>query len=227
MSQLGRTVKLDGGKLKEFRVAKGLTAAALADRCDVSLKTVSNAERNHPVLVETVRLMAEELGIDISAMLPEGQLPPVRVNNGQVLLNQSQTPGQRASIRIVTTIEFDAFGPAEQAQFLNLLTRLSDAVCPMTITKTEAGSTIITIEMDQMDIPYLVEALLRRELDRLGVVGIIVPDDQRTVDVKDRGRQFIKEEIWKVRKHMDPLAAAFSIDSMGGEIHYMRTRPEA
>lgn len=80
---------LDGEKLRQIRVAKGISQEKLALMCNVNKRTIQRAEKGHPVALETVAFIAEAVQVP-SATLRSTQMelfePTAKAWNDVVLI---------------------------------------------------------------------------------------------------------------------------------------------
>ena len=83
-----------GRRIREYRLARNLTAEALADRTGLSIGTVLNAEKGRNPKLETVVRILRVLGRleNLNAFLPEPTVSPM-----DLLKRGSRKKRQRAS----------------------------------------------------------------------------------------------------------------------------------
>lgn len=59
---------LDGEKLRQIRIAKGISQEKLALMCNVNKRTIQRAEKGHPVALETAAFIAEAVQVPPSTL---------------------------------------------------------------------------------------------------------------------------------------------------------------
>ena len=87
-----------GRRLREYRLARDLTAEALADRAGLSITTVLNAENGRNPKLETVIRILRMLGRleNLNAFLPEPRVSPMELlRRGTPKKRQRASPGRR------------------------------------------------------------------------------------------------------------------------------------
>lgn len=67
-------------KIREVREQRGWTQEDLADASDVSLSTIHRAEEGANVRLDTLALIAQALGVDVSDLLPKADSPVIYDN---------------------------------------------------------------------------------------------------------------------------------------------------
>ncbi|MFK3852301.1 helix-turn-helix transcriptional regulator [Agrobacterium pusense] len=79
---------LDGEKVKQLRLAKGLSQERLALLCNVNKRTVQRVETGAPVALETAAFIAEALNVPALSLraLQQVQTNPAQRVTGEVIL---------------------------------------------------------------------------------------------------------------------------------------------
>jgi transcriptional regulator with XRE-family HTH domain len=154
-----RTVKADGEIVKQLRLNKGWRPEDLARRAGCSKKTVENVERGANAYLFTLQNIAEALDVEFRALLPKVEC-------------ESKEP-RFVEVQIKLSIPYAEFDESEQlvtlVRSLNLLLQGKHEIGAL---KVQEGSTIVTLEMDAVDVGELIELLLTGKLDELQIIGI-------------------------------------------------------
>ena len=71
--------RIDGNRLRAFRIERGWTQKILAHRTGFSLATIGKLERGRPVQANTVYTVAIALGVPVSDLTSDWDLPQVKI----------------------------------------------------------------------------------------------------------------------------------------------------
>jgi transcriptional regulator with XRE-family HTH domain len=134
----GRTLRVDGGKLRKLRAGRGWRQEDLARKAGCHLKSVRNAENGEPVVVPTLAAIAGALKVEPKDLLLADQ-------------DQAQpTATFRLQLVIETDIEKLNHSPRLHS-LIELLTKMLQAADgEITITDMKAGSIIVTLAMNEV-----------------------------------------------------------------------------
>ncbi|WP_168219251.1 helix-turn-helix domain-containing protein [Limnoglobus roseus] len=147
--------------MKQLRAAKGLTAESLADKCGVSVKTVSNAERGKEVLIDNVARLADVLGVKAAELIFQPERNPIaRPLQLSIHINLPD----RASAETGLIGNF--------IKLLEMMVQSEEMANLISVTK---GSIIITLEMGEADVAKLV-VIFPRFRDHASQYVQLLPD---------------------------------------------------
>lgn len=156
-SDSSRTRAVDGQKLTELRLAKGLSVEDLAEKSKVSEKTIRSMQKGARCYINTVRVVAAALGVQCATLLTGDPPAP---------------PHSSDRIRVVIHLprnlkEFDQAD--ELRQILESLQTLLGGDLEMDVQDIESGSIIVTFEMNESGVFSLYSAILDGSIKALGI----------------------------------------------------------
>lgn len=136
-SSIDNRVKvLDGKKIERLRMARGFSVAELAKKAKLSQKTMGNARNGKPVLLGTIKLLADALGVTYGELLLESEASDAMLS-------------RRVRIKIAVEGDIRELENSPYLKdFLNLLTKML-ATEDIQNTNVEGGSIILTLVMSE------------------------------------------------------------------------------
>jgi transcriptional regulator with XRE-family HTH domain len=137
----GRTVRVDGEKLRKLRAGRGWRVEDLAQKAGCHVKSIQNAENGKNVVVATLAVIAGALKVEPKDL---------------ILQDQAQPPtGFR--LQLVFEADLEKLNHSPQLHTLvELLTKMVSATGEITIKDVKTGSMIVTLAMNEEDALRLV-----------------------------------------------------------------------
>lgn len=191
--------KVEADRLHELREARGWSQETLARKAGIDPKTLSSLLGGKECRIETLRLIADALGVQPAEIIKGAKTdPPPHIPKG--LFKPS-----RFKARLRLDLDFNSYDELKDAHELIavLMNRLEFPNEP-DITGFDEGSVLITLSMDGEDLEKLIQAYLRHRLDDLHIGAITVLSDEfpmpynlpKTIDAEVR-------EQWQAVRRAD------------------------
>jgi transcriptional regulator with XRE-family HTH domain len=201
--------KVEVDRLHELREARGWSQETLARKAGIDPKTLSSLLGGKECRIETLRLIADALGVKPAEIIKGAKTdPPPHLPKG--LFKPS-----RFKARLRLDLDFNSYDELKDAHELIavLMNRLEFSDEP-DVTGFDEGSVLITLSMDGEDLEKLIQAYLRHRLDDLSIGAITVLSDEfqvpynlpKTIDSELR-------EQWQATRTADmPPEIPFDVD---------------
>jgi RNA polymerase sigma factor (sigma-70 family) len=171
------TVQADEDLVKRLRTEKGWSQEELANRANVSKKTVENMEASRPTYAGTLAKVARALGVELKQLLAPDRPP---VSNGQP--GSGDVAQTRSSIEIVIKGDFDHFTEEKESQFLGCIRTLLHITGDIRIVNIREGSVVLTVELTSEQANQLLQAVQAGALAKFGVLDARLVDTPREAD---------------------------------------------
>lgn len=159
-----RSLTADGQAIERFRLEKGWSIEKLAQRADVSDKTVRNLIRGERAYLCTLQSVADALGVELRALLKNQPQP-------------ATPPAERTfQVSIVLSIPYQDFDQSVQlTTFIQQVMSAIKAKSDIPVVSVSQGSTAISVEMTAEELYQFAQALHHRAFEEAGVSALIFP----------------------------------------------------
>lgn len=187
---------LDGEKVKQLRLAKGLSQERLALLCNVNKRTVQRAETGAPVALETAAFIAEALNVPALSLraLQQIQTNPAQRVTGEVILvpvNSGRRIVDAIRLSFETKLTFEV---EPRTDNVNLLGRIAELLEPMVPNiwaepQNEYSSTYAEVIRRQADVNEILPALAAIGINVF--VGAYTASRQHPLYDMDEGHKYV------------------------------------
>jgi transcriptional regulator with XRE-family HTH domain len=161
-----KMLKVNGEALRQLRRNAGMTIEELARKANVSARTINSYQAGKEAQISTLKLVAESLRVPFSSLLAEPYIEPTPVESAR-----------RVNVHITLSIPYEEFDQSVQLSGLiaaiQSLTNASRQISPIAVIN---GSTVVSLEMDEDDLPLLINAYAEQKLKPLGVTKLDLPN---------------------------------------------------
>lgn len=165
--------KVEADRLHELREARGWSQETLARKAGIDPKTLSSLLGGKECRIETLRLIADALGVQPAEIIKGAKTdPPPNIPKG--LFKPS-----RFKARLRLDLDFNSYDELKDAhQLIAVLMNRLEFPNEPDITGFDEGSVLITLSIDGEDLEKLINAYLRHRLDDLHIGAISVLSDE-------------------------------------------------
>lgn len=213
MANSKRSVVVDPEEVRRVRNSKGWTAAILAEKTDLSLRTIQKVEGGEAVSTATARVIAHALGVPYEVLVPTAAT--VRPNK----------------LRAHLVFEFDIRDTANQEQlqaFLHLLTQFLPHPESVNLKDFSIGGKSITFDTSPENAYYLLTPRSIIQDDALEFIAETAAGDEYNRGISNSASQTVAMIIRFVTSFRVLIEnPARSPDSRRDETRFLETQPDA
>jgi transcriptional regulator with XRE-family HTH domain len=172
------TVKPCGKKIQELRMAKGWTGSDLAERAQLSPRTISNVEADKNVFLTTLRCIADALQCKVSDLLTyDATWEPA-----------ADRAVRTITVRVVINTDISSSDEKGMCMLTEMLAQLAKLQDHVVIEDVTEGSVVIHLSLTEDDVNRLIQAFnegVFNEMNKIDaiwmrVIGITLPPSFKT-----------------------------------------------
>lgn len=169
-------VKANVSAVQKLCVQRCLTQEALADKAEVSVRTINNLMAGKPVLLDTFGRVAKALDTSVDSLFEGYEPPAVQRRGAESPPDHSEALSKQ---RIHITLNFGdnaPFNVESRKKFIeNIIAQAIEAEDQIVVIEIIKGSTIVELDMSEEDALRLVAAFTEARLDSIDVEAIRLP----------------------------------------------------